>query len=119
MRVLTLIANPWPKSFCTAIVGSSAGVLRTQVTPTQWCDLYAINFDRVLRWDDFASQVHESMPPEILEAMNLKQRVLDSAGNPIVCLVRHCKYNLLTASQRKPNNSIEDFSRESERTPCS
>jgi len=32
---------------------------------------------------DFASYVHESMPLDILEQMNLKQRVLDSAGGPI------------------------------------
>jgi len=32
---------------------------------------------------DFASYVHESMPLEILEQMNLKQRVLESAGGPV------------------------------------
>jgi NAD(P)H dehydrogenase (quinone) len=32
---------------------------------------------------DFASYVHQSMPPDILEQMNLKQRVLDNAGGPI------------------------------------
>jgi NAD(P)H dehydrogenase (quinone) len=33
--------------------------------------------------EDFASYVHESMPPNILEQMNLKQRVLDSTRDPI------------------------------------
>jgi NAD(P)H dehydrogenase (quinone) len=46
-------------------------------------DLYAIRFDPVFRMQDFASYVHESMPLDILEQMNLKQRVLDSAGGPI------------------------------------
>jgi len=46
-------------------------------------DLYAIRFDPVFRLEDFAGYVHESMPLEILEQMNLKQRVLDSAGGPI------------------------------------
>jgi NAD(P)H dehydrogenase (quinone) len=32
---------------------------------------------------DFASYVHEGMPPDILAEMNLKERVLDSAGGPI------------------------------------
>ena len=46
-------------------------------------DLYAIRFDPVFRTPDFASYVHESMPLDILEQMNLKQRVLDSAGGPL------------------------------------
>jgi NAD(P)H dehydrogenase (quinone) len=46
-------------------------------------DLYAIHFDPVFRTADFASYVHEGMPPEILEALNLKQQVLNSAGDPI------------------------------------
>jgi len=32
---------------------------------------------------DFASYVHESIPLNILEQMNLKQRVLHSAGGPV------------------------------------
>jgi NAD(P)H dehydrogenase (quinone) len=32
---------------------------------------------------DFASYVHESIPIELLEQMNLKQDVLDSAGGPV------------------------------------
>ena len=46
-------------------------------------DLYAIRFDPVFRMQDFASYVHESIPLDILEQMNLKQHVLDSAGGPI------------------------------------
>jgi NAD(P)H dehydrogenase (quinone) len=46
-------------------------------------DLYAIKFDPVFRIQDFASYVHETIPLNILEQMNLKQRVLDSAGGPI------------------------------------
>ena len=52
-------------------------------------DLYAIRFDPVFRTQDFASYVHESMPREILDEMNLKQHVLDlrevrsSASSPL------------------------------------
>jgi NAD(P)H dehydrogenase (quinone) len=50
-------------------------------------DLYAIRFDPVFRTQDFASDVHENMPLEILDQMNLKQHVLDSAGGPIQCWI--------------------------------
>ncbi len=83
MRVLTVIANPSPKSFCHAILEKFSQGLADAGHVNEVVDLYAIHFDPVFRIDDFASYVHESMPPEVLEAMNLKQRVLDSAGNPI------------------------------------
>ena len=46
-------------------------------------DLYALRFDPVFRKQDFANYVHDSTPPEILDQMNLKQRVLKSAGGPL------------------------------------
>jgi len=46
-------------------------------------DLYAIRFDPVFRMQDYASYVHESIPIDLLEQMNLKRAVLDSAGGPI------------------------------------
>ncbi len=86
MKVMTVIANPSPKSFCHAILERFSRGLADAGHTTEVVDLYAIHFDPVFRRDDFASYVHESMPPEILASMNLKQRVLDSAGNPIVRL---------------------------------
>ncbi len=47
----------------------------------QVVDLYAIEFGPVFRTRDMASYLHEDMPPDILEGMNLKQRVLDSLRN--------------------------------------
>jgi NAD(P)H dehydrogenase (quinone) len=84
MKVMTVIANPSPKSFCHAILEQFSRGLADAGHTNNVVDLYAINFDPVFRRDDFASYVHESMPPEILEAMNLKQHVLDSAGNPVM-----------------------------------
>ncbi len=86
MRVLTVIANPSPKSFCHAILEQFSKGLADAGHINDVVDLYAIKFDPVFRRDDFASYVHESMPPEILASMNLGQRVLDSAANPIVRL---------------------------------
>jgi len=83
MRVLTVYAHPNPKSFCHAVLEQFTKGLETAGHTSEVVDLYAINFDPVFRTQDFASYVHESMPPDILEQMNLKQRVLDSAGGPI------------------------------------
>ncbi len=83
MKVLTIIANPNPKSFCHAILQQFTAGLKDAGHTSEAIDLYAIRFDPVFRTADFASYVHESMPLEILEQMNLKQRVLDSAGGPI------------------------------------
>ncbi len=83
MKVLTIIANPNPKSFCHAILQRFTAGLQEVGHTNEVIDLYAIRFDPVFRTADFASYVHESMPFEILEQMNLKQRVLNSAGGPI------------------------------------
>ena len=83
MRVLTVYAHPNPKSFCHAILQQFTRGLEEAGHVSEVVDLYAIHFDPVFRMQDFASYVHESMSLEILEEMNLKQRVLDSAGGPI------------------------------------
>jgi NAD(P)H dehydrogenase (quinone) len=83
MKILTVYAHPNPKSFCRAILQQFTKGLEEAGHVSEVVDLYAIRFDPVFRMQDFASYVHESMPPEILEQMNLKQRVLDSAGGPI------------------------------------
>jgi NAD(P)H dehydrogenase (quinone) len=83
MRVLTVYAHPNPKSFCYAILQQFVKGLEVAGHTSEVVDLYAIHFDPVFRMQDFASYVHESMPIEILDQMNLKQRVLDSASGPI------------------------------------
>jgi NAD(P)H dehydrogenase (quinone) len=83
MRVLTVYAHPNPTSFCHAILQQFTKGLEDAGHVSEVVDLYAIDFDPVFRMQDFASYVHESMPLEILEKMNLKQQVLDSAGGPV------------------------------------
>jgi NAD(P)H dehydrogenase (quinone) len=83
MKVLTVYAHPNPKSLCNAILQQFTKGLEEAGHTSEVVDLYAIKFDPVFRIPDYASYVHESMPLEILEQMNLKQRVLDSAGGPI------------------------------------
>ena len=83
MNVLTVYAHPNPNSFCHAILQQFTRGLEDAGHSSEVVDLYAIRFDPVFRMQDFASYVHESIPLEILDQMNLKQRVLDSAGGPI------------------------------------
>ena len=83
MNILTVYAHPNPKSFCHAILEQFTKGLEEAGHTSEVVDLYAIHFDPVFRINDFASYVHESMPPEILKDMNLKKYVLDAAGGPI------------------------------------
>jgi NAD(P)H dehydrogenase (quinone) len=83
MKVLIVFAHPNPKSFCHAILKQFSNGLEEAGHTSEVVDLYAIRFNPVFHTQDFASYVHESMPLEILNGMNLKQHVLDSAGGPI------------------------------------
>jgi NAD(P)H dehydrogenase (quinone) len=83
MKVLTVYAHPNPKSFCHAVLEQFTKGLKDAGHTCEVVDLYAIQFDPVFRTRDFASYVHESMPLDILDRMNLKQHVLDAAGGPI------------------------------------
>lgn len=83
MNILTVYAHPNPKSFCHAILQQFTRGLEDAGHVSDVVDLYAIGFDPVFRMEDFASYVHEGIPLDILGQMNLKQRVLDSAGGPI------------------------------------
>lgn len=87
MNVLTVYAHPSPRSFCHAILDVFTRGLEDAGHTCEVVDLYAIGFDPVFRMEDFASYVHDSIPIEILETMNLKERVLEQAGGPIRRLV--------------------------------
>ena len=83
MKVLTVYAHPNPASFCHAVLEQFGKGLADAGHASEIVDLYAIRFDPVFHLQDFASYVHESMPLEILERMNLKERILDAAGGPV------------------------------------
>lgn len=84
MNILTVIANPNPKSFCHALLQRFTAGLTEAGHHSEVIDLYAIHFDPVFRMSDFASYVHESMPPDILADMKLPERAVDALGNPIL-----------------------------------
>ena len=83
MNILTVYAHPNPKSFCHAILQQFTKGLEDAGHTFKVVDLSAIRFDPVFRMQDYAGYVHESIPSEILEGMNLKKYVLDAAGGPI------------------------------------
>jgi NAD(P)H dehydrogenase (quinone) len=83
MRVLTVYAHPDPKSFCHAILQQFTKGLEDAGHSNEIIDLYAIGFDPVVRSRDGPNWIDETVPVEMLDIMNLKQRVLDSSGGPI------------------------------------
>jgi NAD(P)H dehydrogenase (quinone) len=83
MRVLTVIANPNPRSFCHAILERFSAGLAVAGHENEVVDLYAIDFDPVFRVQDFASYVHESMPLDVLERMDLKAQARSAVGGPL------------------------------------
>ena len=88
MRVLTVYAHPNPRSFCHAVLEQFTAGLRDGGHTVEVVDLYAIGFDPVFRQRDMATYLHEGMPPEVLEAMNLRQRFVENVpGGPIGRLV--------------------------------
>jgi NAD(P)H dehydrogenase (quinone) len=83
MKILTIFAHPNPKSFCHAVLAQFDQGLKDAGHTNEIVDLYAIRFNPVFHTQDFASYVHDSMPLEILDEMNLKQQVLNAARGPI------------------------------------
>jgi len=83
MRVLTVIANPNPQSFCHALLERFTAGLGAGGHESEVVDLYAIRFDPVFRRPDFASYVHESMPGDVLDRMDLRRQALSAAGGPL------------------------------------
>lgn len=83
MKVLTICAHPNPKSFCHAILEHFTKGLLEAGHISEVVDLYAIRFNPVYRMKDFAYFTDDSVPLDVLESMNLKERVLALSGGPI------------------------------------
>jgi NAD(P)H dehydrogenase (quinone) len=87
MKVLTVYAHPNPKSFCHAVLEQFTQGLKDAGHTFEVLDLYGIRFNPVFSIRDYAGYVHEGMPLDVLESMNLKQRILDNSGGPIQRLI--------------------------------
>jgi NAD(P)H dehydrogenase (quinone) len=69
MKVLTVYANPNPRSFCHAILEQFSKGLKDAGHTNEVVDLYAIRFNPVLKLWDYASWIDESTPMEYLKGM--------------------------------------------------
>ena len=83
MNIMTVIAHPNPKSFCHAILQRFDAGLKDAGHTNEIVDLYAIRFDPVFKPRDFASYIHESMPLDMLEQMDLMKSIMDFCGGPV------------------------------------
>jgi NAD(P)H dehydrogenase (quinone) len=114
MNILTVYANPNPRSFCHAVLAQFTQGLRDAGHKSEVIDLYAIGFDPVLRIRDAPNWVNESLPIDVLEKMELKRQAIESTTNPVQRLmVRMMLRNKSTrdilkmAWKRRPKDIIE------------
>jgi NAD(P)H dehydrogenase (quinone) len=78
MKVLTVYANPNPRSFCHAILENFSQGLNDAGHTNEVVDLYAIRFNPVLKLLDFASWIDETTP------MDYVKRMIQSSTNRFV-----------------------------------
>ena len=83
MNVLTVYAHHNPRSFCHAILKQFTAGLRDAGHNNEIVDLYAIDFDPVLRGRDGPNWIDDSVPQDVLDRMKVKQGLLDAAGGPV------------------------------------
>lgn len=114
MKVLTIYANPNPKSFCHAILEQFDRGLRDAGHQNEIVDLYAIKFNPVLGTRDAPSWVNEGLPMEVLENLNLKKQAIDTTTNPLarfaikmVLRNKSTKDIVRMAWKRRPKDVIE------------
>jgi NAD(P)H dehydrogenase (quinone) len=87
VNILTVYANPNPRSFCHAVLVQFTQGLRDAGHKSEVIDLYAIGFDLVLRTRDAPNWVNESLPIDVLENMDLKRQAIESTTNPVQHLI--------------------------------
>jgi NAD(P)H dehydrogenase (quinone) len=81
MKILIVYAHHNPRSFCHAILERFTAGLSDAGHPYEIVDLHAIGFDPVLTDRDGPNWVDDSIPDDVLDHMNVKQSLLESAGN--------------------------------------
>jgi NAD(P)H dehydrogenase (quinone) len=83
MKVLTVYAHHDARSFCHGVLERFNAGLTDAGHTNEIVDLYAIKFDPVYRDRDVASYTSGTIPSDILELMDLEQRVLNSCRGPL------------------------------------
>lgn len=82
MNVLTVFAHSGSTSLCHAVLERFDAGLRAAGHVNEVVDLYAIGFDPVIRDSDSPNWMDPEAPAEILERMQLRQRILEGARGP-------------------------------------
>lgn len=106
MKVLTVYAHPNPNSFTHALLEEFTRGLADGGHEADVLDLYALKFDPVFTEADLATWLDPRMPPDILESMNPRQRILDGARGPIQRFLAH------RLVRGKDNREIAQFLRD-------
>lgn len=83
MRILTIYAHPRPSSFCHAVLESFCAGLKDAGHSNEIVDLYAIDFDPVLRDRDAPNWIDESIPDDVLAHANIEKSMTEAARNPL------------------------------------
>jgi len=78
MKILTIYANPNPKSFCHAVLEQFTQGLEEAGHTNEVVDLYAMKFNPVLTARDYPNWIDEKIPLE-----TLKRMILENSGGPI------------------------------------
>jgi NAD(P)H dehydrogenase (quinone) len=83
MKVLIIYAHHNPRSFCHAVLERFTLGLNEAGHKSEIVDLHAIGFDPVLKDRDGPNWIDDSVPDDVLEHMNVKQSLIESANNSI------------------------------------
>lgn len=83
MRVLTIYAHHNPRSFCHAVLERFTAGLSDAGHTNEVIDLHAIRFDPVIRDCDGPNWIDDSVPPDVLDMMKVKEGLLNAAGGPL------------------------------------
>jgi NAD(P)H dehydrogenase (quinone) len=83
MRVLTVYAHNNPRSFCHGVLDRFSAGLADAGHESQVLDLYAMNFDPVLRDRDTPSWTNGNIPEDIADLHDVRGQVLRTCRNPL------------------------------------
>ena len=83
MRVLTVFAHPDRHSFCGAVLDRFQEGLKAAGHDSEVADLYTERFNPIFTAYDSAFFADESVPEAVLERMQLRDKVIQSAGGPL------------------------------------
>jgi len=83
MKILTVFAHPDRRSFCGAVLDRFQDGLKEAGHEVEVADLYAERFNPVFTAYDSAFFADSSVPEAVLERMQLRDRVIQSAGGPL------------------------------------